>query len=485
METFKAYQEILGKHSEEIRGLSNDTVTTTNSAEYDMAPLVSECQELLEKGEAAAREKDFASATQLLNQSLNLNPTKVRTLIALGAVYLAQSQIETALEYFSRGEMIDSKDPKILSGKGMCLMMKEDQESAHDCFVRAINEDANDQVAILQLIEASYAIGRFEELANALKTYTDNNPENNDMLFCYAGCLFRLGDLERSEEVNNKVLQSMPMHKGALELRDILKTNPAVAAPDTRIIESEVNLQQASWTSVQDVPGFSVEDRLFELEYLKRDRKTEEVKLGAIDILNSKIATEAQREQASLLLAEVAVLEENIEIAQKMYADILAVNPMSARAITGQGAILANQGQWEEARSCFVKSAEIDPDYDVPFAGLGLYHTWKQELDIAMDLYQEALKRNPENQRAVLGAIEVGFALSRFSEVEAIVSEWLDHKPGDLDLIYSLAGCLYSQGKMQEASSELEKVFIFNPDHKGATELYQRIKQETPVNSNL
>ena len=218
---------------------------------------------------------------------------------------------------------------------------------------------------------------------------------------------------------------------------------------------------------------------------MKRDRKTEEVKMGAIDIINAKGATGEQKEQASLLLAEVAVLEEDLATAEKMYSEILRLKPESARAITGQGAILANRGNWEEAREYFIRASEIDPSYDVPFAGLGLYHTWKQEFDLAWDLYQEALKRNPENQRAVLGAIEVGFAQSKFEEVEVIVREWLDHKPGDLDLIYSLAGCLYSQGRMDEASNELEKVFIFNPDHVGARELYDRIKQESPANPRV
>ncbi|MEZ4753914.1 MAG: tetratricopeptide repeat protein, partial [Bdellovibrionota bacterium] len=174
-----------------------------------------------------------------------------------------------------------------------------------------------------------------------------------------------------------------------------------------------------------------------------------------------------------------------LESAQEIYNEILSKNPNSARAITGVGAIRANLGKWEEAKKCFENAAELDPNYDVPFAGLGLYHTWKQELDVAWDLYHEALKRNPENQRAVLGAIEIGFAQSKFDKVETIIREWLDHKPGDLDLIYSLAGCLYSQGKTDEACSELEKVFIFNPEHASARELYQTIKQQNVSSSGV
>ena len=276
METFKAYQEILGAHADLSQEATispeiavsteatvspeltiNPEVTTasstvpSNHGGYDMAPLVTECQEVLEKGEAAAREKDFETAITCLEQALAINPNSTRTLVAIGAVYLAQSRTDEAIEYFSRGEVIEPNNPKILSGKGMCLMMRGEQEAAHTCFVKAVEQDPSDQVAILQLIEASYCIERFEELCGVLERFVQANPDNADMTFCYAGCLFRLGENDKAREQNNKVIQMHPLHEGAKELAEALSQPHNADSPinrETKIIETEQPLQQPVWT---------------------------------------------------------------------------------------------------------------------------------------------------------------------------------------------------------------------------------------------
>ena len=95
--------------------------------------------------------------------------------------------------------------------------------------------------------------------------------------------------------------------------------------------------------------------------------------------------------------------------------------------------------------------------------------------------YQQALDLNPENMRALLGAIQLGYPLQKLSELEGSLARFLEFNPGNLSILYAHAGCCYAQGKHQDALSQLEKIKIFEPEHQLANELLNRIQTESGV----
>jgi uncharacterized protein HemY len=47
-------------------------------------------------------------------------------------------------------------------------------------------------------------------------------------------------------------------------------------------------------------------------------------------------------------------------------------------------------------------------------------------------------------------------------------------------MLYSFAGILFAQGKVEQAKSEVEKILIFEPEHTRALELRDLIQGEKP-----
>ena len=62
--------------------------------------------------------------------------------------------------------------------------------------------------------------------------------------------------------------------------------------------------------------------------------------------------------------------------------------------------------------------------------------------------------------------------------MERMISSYLNLHPASIDMLYSLAGVLFAQGKVNEAKLEVEKILIFEPKHEHALELKGMIQEQ-------
>ncbi len=221
-----------------------------------------------------------------------------------------------------------------------------------------------------------------------------------------------------------------------------------------------------------------IDQRLDQLEEMKRHNEFEDVREGCCKILASADANQAQRERATLLKAELDALEGNYATAQEAYQEVLRTNPRSVRALCGKGVLTATNSGFDEARKFFSEAHAIKPDYDVALSGLGLCAQVMNEPDKAWQYYLQALAANPENSRALLGLIELGYSLKRYGEVEAALQNYIEMHPADLNFLYSLAGCYYAQEKLSDASQVVDKILLFDAQHKNASELRRLIEEK-------
>lgn len=454
--TLNSYEEITGRASAAAR-------TPASAPMYDMSSSVTEFQELLEKGEIAARNREFEVATRCFEKAEALGSSSTRLLRARGAVLLAQSDHTKAQGYFERTLSLDSKDPKAWSGLGMCEMMNKRIETAYGHFVKSLDLSPNQLVPILQLMECSYALGRFDDLERILRKFVSDNPTDVQMKFCLAGCLYKLGRWDEARQWNDWVLSEDPNHNGGNELKTLLAaegTQPSLRSNIEREASSNSSL---SFTSVDQVIG--------DIEDDKRRRDFDQAKAKLTQLMARTDLSPAQRERVRTTDAELVVVSGDWDEAERRFDLILADNPNNARAACGKGAIWVARGDWEKAKGHFEEAAAKDSRCDVAFAGLGLWEQHKGSKESAWEWYSKAIAINPENSRALLGMIELGYSMKKYGELQQVIEQYLEMHPGDLDFIYALAGCLYIQDKLSDAKRELDKISLFEPAHVKANEL--------------
>ena len=517
-ETCASYREVLGVGKE--AGISAAAAEISSVGQYDMNSGAIDFQCFLEQGESAAKRRDFETAKDLLLKAINLNPCSVKALRSLGAVHLAESDPEKARTFFERAVEIDAEDSRSLSGLGMSEMMLKRHDVAYSLFLRSLKSQPDELVPILQLLECSYILNRFDDLEHVLRGFLANNPEENEMKFCLAGCLYKLGRWEEAARYNAEVQAVNPEHRGAGDLARIIE-NERPKASDTpppcetfeqprsvkpqealsemlsRLVEKKVGERggpaaqpvmpptvSPSSQSVSDCPApvssdslqTGVDASLAEIEEDKRRKNYGPAMEHVEKLLRRPDLSPAQWERASTQRGELEVVFGNLQEAESLYDEVLQKNSASARALAGKGALAAARGDWEGGRRYFEQALASEQGYDVALAGMGLWSQCSGDVEKAWDYYQKALAGNPENTRALLGVIEIGYATGRLQAVEEAVGGYLEMHPGDLDFIYALAGCYFAQNRIDEARSELEKVILFDPHHEKAVELRQLIE---------
>jgi tetratricopeptide (TPR) repeat protein len=227
----------------------------------------------------------------------------------------------------------------------------------------------------------------------------------------------------------------------------------------------------------QTINGRSAAAQLAEIEQLKRDGDFTGAMRKLEDVVTLTDVEPAERETALCLQAEFEVLGGDFQGASNRYDSILADNPLSARALCGKGALAAEAQDWTLAQSFFKEALVAESNCDIAFAGLGLCAMVENRSEDAFTMFQRAMEANPENQRALLGVLQTGYPLRRFTEMERMISAYLDLHPDSVDMLYSLAGVLFAQGKVNEARLEVEKILVVEPDHEHALELRGMIEQ--------
>jgi glycosyltransferase involved in cell wall biosynthesis/tetratricopeptide (TPR) repeat protein len=497
-ETLGHYERIVGKAS---RGVTQRASIRTDGAwcadtqqEESMKtgnPVgVSDLSTLLEEGEAAARAHEYNRAQELLEQAERLDGSSIRALRARGAVFLAEGKIARAEEYFRRALALEQNDPKTLSGLGMCAMQAQSPETAHGYLVKALDIAPDQLVAMLQLIECSYALERFDALETALRRYITQHPEDVDMRYCLAGCLFKMGRHHEAQSLNEAVLNTRPDHAGAQQLRELLKSaskTPVVeeaiktVPPEVPLISKiETEVVGPTRTSRPGRGSFGIEESadgaIGAIEELKHRGDFDAMKKSCTELLSRAGLSPEQTERATVLQAEAELLTGEFAKGQRLYDQVLTRNPVSARALSGKGALAAHEGDWVAAREYFERALKTQPSFDVALAGMGLCADHFGESDTAFDFYTRATRANPENTRAIFGLMEVGYRTRRFTEMEEALKGYLELHAADLDFVYSLAGCLYAQGKHSEALEAVSRIELFEPNNERALELRRAIE---------
>jgi len=478
-ETLAVYKEIVPMST--VLEPKVQTTTVNMQGAYDASPEATSFVELIERGEVAARNRNFAEATQLFTTAMSHNERHPRLLRAFGALMLAQSDVETAKLLFSRALSIEPQDAKTLSGLGMCDMMEQNFEAAYTKFVSSLSITPNQLVPILQLIECSYTLEKYSDLEFALRSFVASNPTDIHMKYCLAACLFKQKKTAESIAINNEVLVADSSHKGANELKERIDTERASSLSSNIVSESV----QGTSTEVDPTPqmlskaSIDLDMKIASIEEKKRKKEFESAASELETIKNISEMTAQQREFVRALEVEFQIISGDIIGAKEKIAQYMDENPRSARLMCAKGALCVGEGNFEAAKIQFEYALQSNPKSDIALAGLGLIEHSRGNIESAWEKYSQSLKINPENGRSLLGAIELGYKLGKLSDLQSIIEAYIDLHPADLDMVYSLAGCCFAQGKLEEAKQHLQTIAIFEPQNERAKELQTMIEAQS------
>jgi tetratricopeptide (TPR) repeat protein len=154
--------------------------------------------------------------------------------------------------------------------------------------------------------------------------------------------------------------------------------------------------------------------------------------------------------------------------AASCYRRAVELNPAFAEAHNNLGNALKEQGRPEEAMACYRRALELKPDFVEPYNNLGALLKEQGKLDEAVACYRRALELRPDFPAT---HNNLGNALKdqdKLDEAVACYRRALELTPDFAEARYNLANALKDQDKLDEAVACYRRVLELKPDYAEA-----------------
>ncbi len=141
----------------------------------------------------------------------------------------------------------------------------------------------------------------------------------------------------------------------------------------------------------------------------------------------------------------------------------------------GLATIAVQRGLLDDALTLYSKAITIEEN-DKAIAGLGLVKMEMGEHADAFDYFERAVRLNPENSVALNCLVREGYNLNQLDRVIPCLEASLAVLADNEEVRTSLAGCLVSLGRENEALDHLKALLEQNPNNTNARDLYEHVK---------
>lgn len=442
------------------------------------------------KGDEHLIAGEHQEALSCYEEAGKIDPNSARVFRSQAVVRLTLEQHDEAEPFFRSALRQDPRDVKSLIGLGAVQWAREEKQEAFDLYLRAAEIEPTNVSCVLYLVNAAYELNKLDDLEKALRKFLQVDKENVNIQYCLAGCYFRQEKYARSEGILERILQVNPAHEEAMELREEIRKRRGQSAPASggQLMEEPSGLRipenaqivkfEAPQEDEAPAAAAPLSARVAQLEEMKRRKDYKGVISKGRALLEESAFSDSQKALTKILIGECLANTGDYAQADSEFAAALSDRTYAFRAINGRAALAATLEQWEEAEQLFKESLERKADYDPAIAGLGIVAMSKGKTEEAWKFFSKALSHNCENMQAIHGLVQLSYSLNRFAESEAALKAYLDIHPVDLSMLYTYAGCLFAQGRKNEAEEQCRTILIFDQQHELALELLAKIETD-------
>jgi len=165
----------------------------------------------------------------------------------------------------------------------------------------------------------------------------------------------------------------------------------------------------------------------------------------------------------------------DIKKAVEHFTEAAGIDPTSERPLVGLGIAVLQEHRYSEAHSYFNKALDLNRNSDKALCGIGMALAGIGDSEEALGMFRKALDIDPGNITALMGLVQSTYSLELLGIAEKYLKGYLALYPGNVKILYCLAGTCFKQRKYDECRKLLETIFIFEPEHHDARELLLQI----------
>lgn len=175
-------------------------------------------------------------------------------------------------------------------------------------------------------------------------------------------------------------------------------------------------------------------------------------------------------------MGNIFLKEADLESAEEFYHKAYAIDSQSDVLLVNLGTLAIQTQEFELALSRFRQALEINSKNDKAWVGLALVHRQMGDLVLSKANLESALDVNPLNRTAVHLVADWGLREKNFEFVENTLIEYVSGVEFDEEMSLLLIHTFCLNGKIVEASLELERMLLWDPSNARLLQIEKELK---------
>lgn len=171
------------------------------------------CEVLVEKYRDTRDSDLMATAVEICDRALTMDPENPMAHIALGNLYLATGRHEFAIESFGRVLPVDPDNADVYLGMAEAFMMMDRPGDARAYYEHAMDIAPENSRVYKNYAWAEQVLGKYERAISLLRKAIEFKPEESSYYSDLGANLFRLGRIEEATEAMMKATRTDPYDK--------------------------------------------------------------------------------------------------------------------------------------------------------------------------------------------------------------------------------------------------------------------------------
>jgi tetratricopeptide (TPR) repeat protein len=201
-----------------------DVIQNNTDSQHDSTQHYETLQEM---GDCFASVGDYKQAQDCYEKAAVLAPDAPDPYVGLGVVALQNNQPDDAEIAFKVACRLDADCAKAYAGLGLTAQQRTDYKQAFEMYLKCLELDTDNLIALLGLFQASCRMGSFEKVTHYLEVYLNMHPGDTSVMFPLAALYVKDGRLEESRKVLLDILTLDRDHKDAANLLEEVEHNLA------------------------------------------------------------------------------------------------------------------------------------------------------------------------------------------------------------------------------------------------------------------
>ncbi len=189
---------------------------------------------LQELGDCYTSVGNYTQAQQHYEKAAVLSPDEADPYVGLGVVALQKNLLDDAEIAFRVACRLDANCAKAYTGFAMIAQQKADYKRAFEMYLKSLELDTDNLIALLGLFQTSCQMGSFAKVTHFLEVYLNMHPGDTSVMFPLAALYMKDGRFEEAKNILLDLLDLNKDHKDAANLLEEVEHSLAQAKQETQ-----------------------------------------------------------------------------------------------------------------------------------------------------------------------------------------------------------------------------------------------------------